>query len=694
MTDFIECKIPSSLSKDLVAFIIDDIFNSVDEKYKTKFLKKYVEGIFQAIFTLLDKDNSHIVKDREYFKEIYFYFFDQDKDDLFEMSENTENIYNLIENNLLIDINKLDDIASEINHKSTDGFSLLLLATMKNNFPIVEKLVNLGATLHSYNDDMTSLDHSIKNKNKEITKFLLDKGAYTFVKLVKEKTKTVEFIRNKINKEKNSICKCCETWYSNRISKKAIKVLIKISNNIEITEEEFQLIIPEISYKNCEDWSFLYMASEKGNINMVKKLVDNGANVNQMCNDYSPLFVAILNNRLEIVKYLISKGAHINFITRTTNTTFKGKNLIELAILQGYKEICKILFDNGVTFKREYLKMMWDLEMKDVICYTFKKFDFKQEEQIEIISYMFLEYTNKIFEIIIKKRNQKFGNWSSDDIKMDFFLLIIDCSFLTDEIIIDMINDEDCMLKRIELSNYFVEWKTFKNKNMDLPEIFKILEYVKENIKLDKKMDYIMTKKQKEEAKEIKNKIKEEERIKKEEERLKKEEERIKKEEEKIKKEEDERRLKAEAEAKLIETGIAILKAKKEAKLKALVEAEAREKEAKLMAEKQAREKEAKLMAEKQAREKEAKLMAEKEAREKEAKLMAEKQAREEVENNKENFGYMLADYIASYPLTDNKRLVTLANKLDDKYKKSILKDINNCYYLEPEIRKAVSRVL
>src|SRR6056300_1317030 len=57
----------------------------------------------------------------------------------------------------------------------------------------------------------------------------------------------------------------------------------------------------------------MFNAVKKGNVNAVKKLLNNGANVNQnIGNGSSPLIQASSNGNLELVKLLLAKGANVN----------------------------------------------------------------------------------------------------------------------------------------------------------------------------------------------------------------------------------------------------------------------------------------------------------------------------------------------------------------------------------------------
>ena len=63
---------------------------------------------------------------------------------------------------------------------------------------------------------------------------------------------------------------------------------------------------------SSETPSPLSIAISKGDLNIVRKLIEYGADVNEKSNGMSPLMVAARYNKTEIIKYLLSKGADIN----------------------------------------------------------------------------------------------------------------------------------------------------------------------------------------------------------------------------------------------------------------------------------------------------------------------------------------------------------------------------------------------
>jgi ankyrin repeat protein len=56
----------------------------------------------------------------------------------------------------------------------------------------------------------------------------------------------------------------------------------------------------------------LCVAIQKGEFDLVKKMVEYGANVNELSSGMTPLMVAARYNKVEIIKFLLANGAHAN----------------------------------------------------------------------------------------------------------------------------------------------------------------------------------------------------------------------------------------------------------------------------------------------------------------------------------------------------------------------------------------------
>jgi ankyrin repeat protein len=85
------------------------------------------------------------------------------------------------------------------------------------------------------------------------------------------------------------------------------------------------------------DTTPLIVAISKGDIEVVKKFIEYGADVNEKSNGMSPLMVAARYNKVEIIKILISKGAHLN------QKDENGFTALKYAELSNAKEAIQIL---------------------------------------------------------------------------------------------------------------------------------------------------------------------------------------------------------------------------------------------------------------------------------------------------------------------------------------------------------------
>ena len=84
-------------------------------------------------------------------------------------------------------------------------------------------------------------------------------------------------------------------------------------NNIKIFIYLIFLSIFFSLFSKAEEIPYLLTASSKGDVEMVKAIIESGANPNTRDKDnITALMYASRKNQVEIVQYLISKGAAIN----------------------------------------------------------------------------------------------------------------------------------------------------------------------------------------------------------------------------------------------------------------------------------------------------------------------------------------------------------------------------------------------
>jgi ankyrin repeat protein len=81
----------------------------------------------------------------------------------------------------------------------------------------------------------------------------------------------------------------------------------------------------------------LSVAISKGDIEVVKKFIEYGADVNEKSNGMSPLMIAARYNKVEIIRILISKGANVN------DKDENGYTALKYAELSNAKEAVQIL---------------------------------------------------------------------------------------------------------------------------------------------------------------------------------------------------------------------------------------------------------------------------------------------------------------------------------------------------------------
>lgn len=93
----------------------------------------------------------------------------------------------------------------------------------------------------------------------------------------------------------------------------------------------------ETTHSDYENSTLLCVAIFKGEINIVKKLIEYGADVNEKSNGLTPLMIAARYNKVEVIKLLLAKGADIK------EKSHMGINALKYAELSNAKEAVAFL---------------------------------------------------------------------------------------------------------------------------------------------------------------------------------------------------------------------------------------------------------------------------------------------------------------------------------------------------------------
>lgn len=142
----------------------------------------------------------------------------------------------------------------------------------------------------------------------------------------------------------------------------------------------------------------LKLAIIKGNLDIVKLLIEKGANINVKYDLYNtPLHIAMINGNLEIVKLLIEKGADVNAKNETNDTP------LHIAMIKGNHDIVKLLIEKGADINIENTKLIKPLDsVKDgEILNLFNK-DLINDEKYKVICNNILLYSiirNKLKDV-------------------------------------------------------------------------------------------------------------------------------------------------------------------------------------------------------------------------------------------------------------------------------------------------------
>lgn len=108
--------------------------------------------------------------------------------------------------------------------------------------------------------------------------------------------------------------------------------------NVSMASNPVSFVQPQLEIVNSFSTP-LNVAVGKGDIEFVKKVIEYGADVNEISEDLSPLMIAARYNKVEILKVLLAKGAN------PSARNAKGYTALKYAQLSNATESIAILKD-------------------------------------------------------------------------------------------------------------------------------------------------------------------------------------------------------------------------------------------------------------------------------------------------------------------------------------------------------------
>ncbi|GFV15640.1 ankyrin-3, partial [Trichonephila clavipes] len=239
---------------------------------------------------------------------------------------------------------------SGVNTPNNCGKTFLHLAAQDGKLDIAQYLVDeKGANINAAtNRGLTPLHLAARNGHSEIVKYFVDKGADLTVKntdgrtpkdLATEKGYT-DIVRFLEKSQQDRLIDAAKQGDLNMVKK-----LIDQGTNFKFTNES--------------GFTPLHYAASRGHLEVVQYLVDKGADINcatyidfvgRLVSGRTPLHWAARSGKLEVVKYLVAKGADIN--CRDTHDSTP----LDLAVMKRGNPVTLFLKEQGAKFRSDDLR--------------------------------------------------------------------------------------------------------------------------------------------------------------------------------------------------------------------------------------------------------------------------------------------------------------------------------------------------
>lgn len=245
------------------------------------------------------------------------------------------------------------DVNSRFKEKHRSGRLLIVEPVIRNNLKTVKLLLSYGADASSMAEngvDEQLISIAVRNNNLEMVKLLLSHGANIDAK--------------------NSDGETALTIAKSKGRQNIVDLLSqKLSKNSAATPKT------ETKQKDIDINALLYKASRDGDIELVKRYLSQGADVNAEFDKVTSLLIASYQDYTEIVKLLIQHGADVNYRSEDGSiihgVAFKeqansvrillengakvnlDENTLQICIIEGKLEVVKVFLDFNIHINQK-----------------------------------------------------------------------------------------------------------------------------------------------------------------------------------------------------------------------------------------------------------------------------------------------------------------------------------------------------
>lgn len=242
-----------------------------------------------------------------------------------------ESLFSAVEDNNIKKVKSYLEQGANCNALDSYNRTALINASVCGYDDIAKLLIEEGTDVNIQDKaGATALMYTVRNTNYEMVEFLLKNGADVNIRDITGETALYYSI------EHNSFGQENET--ENAI--KILNLLIKYGADVNTKNDEGTSLL-DVSYRS----------SKSENKEMFKILVENGfdleSRINDDDSDYTPLMIAVYKEDYDMVKYLLDKGANPNAVNNEKKTA------LMIANDEGNNNIAKLLIEQGANINTQ-----------------------------------------------------------------------------------------------------------------------------------------------------------------------------------------------------------------------------------------------------------------------------------------------------------------------------------------------------